>query len=41
MRFALEIRFLDGTGEELSRRLVAPRRFVSHRGAAAVLELPA
>ncbi len=40
MRFALEIRFLDGTGWELSRRLVAPRRFASHRGAAAVLELP-
>jgi uncharacterized membrane protein (UPF0127 family) len=42
MRFALEIRFLDADGTVLSSRLaVPPRRFVAHRGAAAVLEIPA
>jgi uncharacterized protein len=42
MRFALDIYFLGPDGEILDlRRAVPPRRFVSHRGAAAVLELPA
>lgn len=42
MRFALDIRFLDGDGAVLGTRLgVPPRRFVAQRGAAAVLEVPA
>jgi uncharacterized protein len=42
MRFALDLWFLDGEGEVLAvRRAVPPRRLVSHRGAAAVLEIPA
>lgn len=42
MRFALDLLFLDGRGEVLAtRRGVRPRRFVSHRRAAAVLEIPA
>jgi uncharacterized membrane protein (UPF0127 family) len=41
MRFALDIHFLDADGTVLSsRRGVPPRRFVAHRGAAAVLEVP-
>jgi len=41
MRFALDIYFLDADGTVLStRRAVPPRRFVAHRGAAAVLEVP-
>jgi uncharacterized membrane protein (UPF0127 family) len=41
MRFALDLHFLDADGAVLSTRLtVPPRRFVAHRGAAAVLELP-
>jgi hypothetical protein len=42
MRFALDVYFLSAGGEILSeRRAVPPRRFVSHRGAVAVLEVPA
>jgi len=42
MRFALDIHFLDADGALLgSRPAVPPRRFVAHRGAAAVLEVPA
>ena len=42
MRFALDLHFLDADGTVLSSRLaVPPRRFVTHRGAAAVLEIPA
>jgi uncharacterized membrane protein (UPF0127 family) len=42
MRFALDVYFLDDDGETLEvRRAVPPRRFVSRRGAAAVLEVPA
>jgi uncharacterized membrane protein (UPF0127 family) len=42
MRFALDVYFLDDDGEPLGvRRAVPPRRFVSRRGARAVLELPA
>ena len=42
MRFALDVYFL-GSGDEVLaiRRAVPPRRFVSHRGAASVLEIPA
>ena len=41
MRFALDLFFLDGDGRPLAvRRRVRPRRFVSHRGARAVLEIP-
>jgi uncharacterized protein len=42
MRFALDVYFL-GSGDEVLdvRRAVPPRRFVAHRGAVAVLELPA
>jgi uncharacterized membrane protein (UPF0127 family) len=41
MRFPLDIHFLDADGNLLSSRLaVPPRRFVAHRGAAAVLEVP-
>lgn len=42
MRFSLDLVFLDGEGEPLDVRLgVPPRRLAFHRGAAAVLELPA
>jgi hypothetical protein len=42
MRFALDVHFLDADGVVLSsRRAVPPRRFVAHRGAASVLEIPA
>jgi uncharacterized protein len=41
MRFVLDIRFLDEADELLARFLVPPRRFVAHRGAASVLEVPA
>lgn len=42
MRFALDVCFLDADGAVLSSRLAVPaRRFVAHRGAAAVLEVPA
>lgn len=42
MRFPLEVRFLAPDGSVLAtRHAVAPRRFVAHRGASAVLELPA
>ncbi len=42
MRFALDVFFLGEDDEVLAvRRAVPPRRFVAHRGAAAVLELPA
>jgi uncharacterized membrane protein (UPF0127 family) len=42
MRFPLDVYFLDADGEVLSSRSgVPPRRFVAHRGAAAVLEVPA
>jgi hypothetical protein len=42
MRFALDLRFLDADGAVLGSRLaVPPRRFAAHRGAAAVLEIPA
>jgi uncharacterized protein len=42
MRFALDVYFL-GSGVEILdvRRAVPPRRFVAHRGAASVLEIPA
>jgi uncharacterized membrane protein (UPF0127 family) len=41
MRFALDLYFLDAAGEPLAVRWrVPPRRLASHRGAAAVLELP-
>lgn len=42
MRFALDVYFLDGAGRVLAvRRRVPPRRVVWHRGASAVLEIPA
>jgi uncharacterized membrane protein (UPF0127 family) len=42
MRFALDVFFLDASGRPLAvRRGVPPRRVVRHRGAVAVLELPA
>ena len=42
MRFPLDIHFLDADDSVLSTRLaVPPRRFVAHRGAAGVLEIPA
>jgi hypothetical protein len=42
MRFALDVVFLDAEGAALCWvRAVPPRRFVAHRRAAAVLELPA
>lgn len=42
MRFDLDLVFLDREGRPLAvRRGVPPRRFAAHRGAAAVLELPA
>jgi hypothetical protein len=42
MRFALDVYFL-GSGEEVLgvRRAIPPRHFVAHRGAVAVLEIPA
>jgi uncharacterized protein len=41
MRFPLDLYFLGTDGEILDlRRGVPPRRFVSHRGAVAVLEVP-
>lgn len=42
MRFELDVVFLDRRERPLARRLrVPPRRLLWHRGAAAVLELPA
>lgn len=42
MRFALDVYFLDSAGRVLSvRRRVPPRRVLWHRGASAVLEIPA
>jgi hypothetical protein len=42
MRFALDIHFLGPDDQVLAvRRAVPPRRFVSYRGAIAVLEVPA
>ncbi|MBS1882536.1 MAG: DUF192 domain-containing protein, partial [Actinobacteria bacterium] len=42
MRFSLDVYFLGPEDEVLgARHAVPPRRFVSHRRAAAVLELPA
>jgi uncharacterized protein len=41
MRFALDVYFLGGDDEELIRLAVPPRHFVAHRGAVAVLEVPA
>jgi uncharacterized protein len=41
MRFDLDLYFLDADGSVLAaHRAVPPRRFVAHRGAAAVLEVP-
>ena len=41
MRFDLDIHFLDAAGRTLAvRRQVPPRRFVWHRGARAILEIP-
>lgn len=41
MRFALDIHFLAADGTLLSTHpALPPRRFVAHRGAAAVLEVP-
>src|ERR1700742_2828272 len=41
MRFALDLFFLGDDDEVLAvRRAVPPRRFVTQRGAAAVLEVP-
>jgi uncharacterized protein len=41
MRFPLDLHFLDADGAVLASRLaVPPRRFVGHRGAVAVLEIP-
>ena len=42
MRFELDLYFLDPSGRPLAvRRAVRSRRVVGHRGAVAVLELPA
>jgi uncharacterized protein len=42
MRIALDVYFLGSDDEVLDvRRAVPPRRFVAHRGAVAVLEIPA
>lgn len=41
MRFPLLVVFLDRDGAPLALRHVPPLRFASHRGAAAVLEIPA
>ena len=41
MRFALDVYFLDREGRVLAvRRRVPPRRFLWHRGARKVLEVP-
>jgi len=41
MRFPLDLVFLDGRGRPVAvRAAVPPCRFVRHRGAVAVLELP-
>ena len=40
MRFSLLLVFLDRDDRLLSLRIVPPRRFARHPGAAAVLELP-
>lgn len=41
MRFSIDVAFLDAEGGVISRvEAVRPRRLVSQRGAAAVLELP-
>ena len=41
MRFPIDVVFLDAGGAEIRRVIgVRPRRLVSQRGAAAVLELP-
>jgi uncharacterized protein len=41
MRFPLDLHFLDADGAPVGTHLgVPPRRFVAHRGAAAVLEVP-
>jgi hypothetical protein len=41
MRFALDVFFLGRDDEVLAvRHAIPPRRFVAHRGAAAVLEVP-
>lgn len=41
MRFALDVYFLGPDDEVLAHRLVPPRHFVAHKGARAVLEIPA
>jgi uncharacterized membrane protein (UPF0127 family) len=42
MRFDLDVYFLDADGSILAtHRAVPPRRFVAHRGATTVLEVPA
>jgi uncharacterized membrane protein (UPF0127 family) len=42
MRFPLDVLFLDADGRVIEHRKCVPsRRFVRHRAAAAVLELPA
>jgi hypothetical protein len=41
MRFALDLHFLGADDEVLARLLVPPRHFAAHRGAVAVLEVPA
>ena len=41
MRFALVVVFLDGSGAEIRRQRVGPRRVACEPRAAAVLELPA
>ena len=41
MRFALDVYFLGLGDEVLAHRFVPPRRFVAHKGARSVLEIPA
>jgi uncharacterized membrane protein (UPF0127 family) len=42
MRFELDVFFLDEAGRVIDvRRRVPPRRVVWHRGASAILEIPA
>ena len=41
MRFALDVYFLGPGDEVLAHRSVPPRRFVAHKGARSVLEIPA
>jgi uncharacterized protein len=41
MRFALDVCFLGERDEVLARIEVPPRHFAAHRGAVAVLEVPA